>query len=292
VRPAAASILQYEQENPFFSSGQYVNSEESTYVGGIAQLYSALYYTDFLSITAYTPYQIGTGRDDPSFPAMPFVLNPSSQTGWPAFVQNVSTNLSYSDFNYGPGHASAFWMGGGPHRYDIYNYVTTKIAASQVNAWLLAGAKANGTNNWRIRKSAMWACYTSNGSISGQYMNWPQALGIRPTTQQANSAMYKNVGLFFNNELPFAGYGSSGSVDICQIANEFEIAWISGPSFYPGGSDPTYAFDWATRVIGRRYPQLYSNAAMIGVGYPYMPFTGNYDSQLLLGNYGPVNDPP
>lgn len=101
--------------------------------------------------------------------------------------------------------------------------------------------------------------------------------------------MWKNAGLFFMGELP-QGFGTTTSA---YIATSFDTLWVEGPNAFPGGADPTYAFAWALTQIRGLYPQL--NAKKIGIagiGYAFLPFTGNYDSSELLTNRVTIDGAP
>jgi len=291
VRTAAGSILQYEDEDPTTSAGAIVDSESASWGGAISFLYTSLYDYDFGSTSQYYPSQIGYGRDNPYSPVMPFELSANTQTGWVSWLQGVCTNPVFSDFNYGPGHANNDLIGGGQWRYSWQNYVNATISGPQVQAWLLAGAQG-ARNNWRVRKAAMWACYTANnvnpGNNTFSSPAWPPKLGIKPTLVQLKTSSYKNVGMFFTSKLDFAPYGSS-QVSISEVAAVFEQLWAYGPSPYPGGCDPTWAFGWAVAKLESFYPELVSKAGALPIGYPFVPFTGNFDSELSTNNTGDVN---
>jgi len=286
VRTVAGNILTYEEEDPKFSASGYINSQANTWIGSLAVgLYEGLYFNDFASLTQYYPWQIGNNRDNPTWTSFPYVLNNISQTTWSDRVHYSLTNLLFSDFGYYQGHGSGSGIGGGP---SGSTWVTNWISPQDVHLWCLQ----SHTNDWRMRKVAVWACYSGLSSLpsaGGAYSDWQSAFGIRPTTVQTSSMMWKNAGLFFDGQLP-QGFGSTSS---SYIAASFDTLWVEGPNAFPGGADPTYAFGWALVQIAGIYPQLTAKSVGLdGVGYPFLPFTGNYDNPELLTNVWSVYGAP
>lgn len=98
VRPAGWVISNYEEVRPSTNQGwgSWVNSQLQTWWNAVATAYETLYAWQFASQTQYYPWQIGSDRNTPTSPKMPFVLNPSSEASWPQFVRECVTNRGYS----------------------------------------------------------------------------------------------------------------------------------------------------------------------------------------------------
>lgn len=283
VRPAGGVIVNYQHDKPgWFGSGTWFNGQADTWMQTLEFMYDSIYDGSFGSMTVYEQYQIGPNRQNPE-PGFgwtaPFVVDPTTQYSWTNFLRDALTNTLYSDFDYGSGHGGADRIGG--------ISVDAEINAFQVASWAQAGAGTNANKNWRMRKVAMWSCYSGNLPIDHTYMVWTNAFGIRPTIQQLNSLMYKNVGLFFAGEVPLVGYGSSSATSP-EVATALDELWVAGPVFQAGLCDPTYAFGWAISQMIGIYPQV-RNAKPVGIGYPYLPYTGIYDENLLMGDYSNVH---
>jgi hypothetical protein len=282
VRPGGGCDLTYEEEDPTDPriSGGYINSEAQKWFGSLASMYSALYWSDFGSALQYSTTDIGNNRDNPFnplFPTLPYVLTSSAQTGWPVFLENTLSNVAYSDFNY-EGHGNGSAIGGGVRGS---RWVTTTVGAQQINGYCLEAH----TNNWRMRKVAVWACYTGSSlpTAGGLYSAWPAAFGIRDTRFQISNLVGKNVGLFFGGEFDQGGYGSGGTHTSFEVAFDFDLLWVGGPIPFPGSDDPTYAFAWALAQTRRMYPRLDRGTPM-GIGFPYLPYSSLYDGELLTNN--------
>jgi len=285
VRNAAGTILTYEEEDPTTSAGPYLNSQANTWIGGLAVgLYEGLYYNDFASLTQYYPWQIGTDRDNPTWTSFPYVLTKANELSWPDQIHYSLTNRLFSDFGYYAGHGSGSGIGGGP---SGTSWVTNWIGTSDVNLWCIQGASSS-SNNWRMRKVVAWACYSGSPTLAtanGVYPTWPAAFGIRPTAVQMTSWGWKNAGLFFKKELPQGGFGGNPTITSSYVAASLDSLWVEGKNAFPGGADPTYAFAWAVAQIGGMYPELNKKSVgMDGFGYPFLPFSPNYDATEILTN--------
>jgi hypothetical protein len=279
VRAAAGCAVTYETEDPSTPTGAYLDSQASNVLGDLAYMYTSLYDTDFASLTQYGEYQIGPNRDNPSYPVMPFVLSKGTEGSWLLDLTNCLGNVGFSDFDYGQGHGNGSGLGGGPAGST---WVRGFVDTFSVQHWVLNCESPN----WRMRKVALWACYTGSSTLpsaGGSYSTWPAAFGISPTSVQMRSWMGKNVGLFFLGELPQGGFGGSQNATSAQVATDFDILWVQGPSPYPGGCDPTYAFGWAAQQIVGAYPEVLEGKP-IGIGYLYLPYTGIYDTGEILTN--------
>jgi hypothetical protein len=304
VRRAGWVISTFEEVTPskMYSgySGSFMNSELARWGDATGTMYETLDVGDFASQTQYYPSQIGANRDTPGTPHMPTRLNPTTEAGWPALIQSLVTNRSYSDFNYGPGHGNGYAIGGG--EYDSSstighwrNYVNTKIFAADMAEWAQAGSFGTGNTNkdWRMRKVSMWACYTAR--VAGQrtagaglYSNWHQAFGIDNTAKQMRSLKGKNAGLYFDDELAFGGYDPNGvPTDVAEVAATFDKMWVMGANPYPGGADPNYSIQFAYGVTEMLFPEL-TNASPVLDGFFYLPFAGVYDDQLKVNDISQV----
>ena len=232
----------------------------------------------------YEVYQIGPNRDTPSGYTMPQELIKGNEVSWGTTLVNELKNIQFSDFGYYAGHANGAGIGGGPRN------------STWITAWLDSGsayygAKNGGFPNWRLRKVVMWACYTMTPAWTtggGTYPTWPSAFGIRPASQQNASGMHKNVGLFFVGELPQSGFSGTFGGTSAEVAADFDLLWVGGPSAFPGGADPTYSFFWAFRQTLGMSPQI-SLGLPVVEGFGYLPYTGIYDYQLMTNYTGNVH---
>jgi hypothetical protein len=61
------------------------------------------------------------------------------------------------------------------------------------------------------------------------------------------------------------------------------MMWVEGIYPFPGGCDPTYSFAKICSITLNQYPEL-NTAKPLARGFPYLPYSGVYDSQLLMNN--------
>jgi hypothetical protein len=284
VRTGGGCILNYEAEDPSTTAGNIIDSSQQQWGDTLEFLYESLYDGQFGSLPQYFASDIGPNRSNPSNPHLPFEVNSSSQGNWLNFLQSVITNHAYSDFNYGPGHANGYYIGGGPNSPIFGNYVSTQIGVDQVEP-LVVGSTHNDPN-WRMRKVVMWGCDTGNKSYTAGYHGWPEAFGIRPTSVQIHSWTKKNVGLFFLDELEYSPYGDSHAT-ICEVAETFDSIWVYGATPFPGGCDPTYSFQFALESTLGMYPEL-SYAKPLIDGFLYVPYSCVYDNELMINDISHV----
>ncbi len=289
VRAGGWVISNYEEVKPSseHGNGGWINSEMAKWGNATEAMYESLYDYDFFSLTQYFSWQIGSGRDNPTSPKMPYILNPSTETNWPTFLQTVLTNRSYSDFNYGPGHGNGYLIGGGEYGppMTFLNYVNTTVSANQVMAWVQNGASAtNASNRYKMRKVTMWACYTAR--VGQGYGNWAQAFGIVDPAKAVQRMQGKNAGLFFGDDLHFVSYGSPAT-DVAEVATELDKIWVMGANPYPGGADPNYSIQFAYGVTVGLFPEL-ANAKPFLLGFYYLPYAGVYDDQLMVNDISQV----
>lgn len=289
VRPANWVINMHEEVKPSIEngSGGWLNTEMAKWGSATEAMYESLYSYDFASQTQYYTWQIGSGRDNPSSPPMPVILNPSTEAGWRALVQSLVTNRSYSDFNYAPGHGNGTLMGGDvydPRYFWFLNYVNTTISANEMQTWIQTGASGtNGDPRYKMRKVTMWSCYSA-GRQNQPYGNWPNSFGINPS--QMSTLSGKNAGLFFMGDLKFAYYGYPPT-DVSEVAAEFDKLWVMGADPYPGACDPNYAIQFAYNTTLMLFPEL-ANALPVIIGCNYLPYAGVYDDQLTTNNFSQV----
>jgi len=290
VRTAGGAILTYEEEDSSTTTGGYLDSQAYQWISAISTLYMTLYYNDWPSITQYYPSQIGGGRDNSESDYFPWILTGGYQQPWATQVYSALTQTCFSDFNYYMGHANGIGLGGsGPGSHFVMGWIDTTDVYSQVIACK--------TPNWRMRKVALWACYTDAATpprgkdltAGGTYKDWPAAFGIRGTTQQMRSFMGKNVGLFFGGELPQGGYSGTYGGTSSEVAADFDQLWVTGPSSYSGGCDPTYSFAWAVRQIEGMCPLMLQGMPS-WIGFGYLPYTGIFDSNLVTNNIDGINN--
>ena len=179
------------------------------------------------------------------------------------------------------GHGNGTEIGGGPAGNTFVNtYLNTQTAQSYT---IFKGS-------WRMRKVALWACYTDSSYVataSGTLPSWAGAFGIRPCPMLTGSLLAKNVGLFFAGELPQGGYGGTLYGSSVEAAADLDQLWVTGQNSYSGGCDPTYAFSWALNAVTAMNPIL-SKALPVISGFPYLPYAGVYDGKLMTNDYSDV----
>lgn len=284
VRPGAGCYVTYEEENPGdLLEGQeniYLNQQADTWLGQtLTYLYQDLY--DDEGVTQYLTSQVGQARAHSA-------CTPLSEGNpeWAAFMQPALASLinvggsnwsTYSDLTIGGAHGNGATVGGGP-------YLLNTFSPTDLENWLMAA----GTN-WRLRKAAIWTCYSANILMTptNTYYHPPldfgSACGIQGAWIQNVSYCQKNCGLFFHDLLPQFGYGGNSSITSAQVAEAVDEAWVCGPNDYPGGCDPTYQFNLAVQAIVNQYPEL-AGATPLGFGYQKLPYTSIYDQQLMMLN--------
>ena len=286
VRTAKWVISTHEEVRPSSEHGYggWINSEMAKWGDTTEAMYESLYASDFFSLTQYYPWQIGSGRDNPTSPHMPIVLNPSTESGWRDLIQNLVTNRSYSDFNYAPGHGNATKMGGGEYEWSFRNYVNTTISPNEMQIWVRSGVSGPGGDpRCRMRKVTMWSCFSA-GLVNQPYGNWPSAYGINPS--QMSTLSGKNAGLFFKGDLHFYPYGL-GATDVSEVAATFDQLWVMGADPWPGACDPNYAIAFTYNVMTGMYGEI-TNAVPRLIGCPYLPFAGVYDDEPMVNNFSRV----
>jgi len=276
VRPGAGCYLTYQEEDPFdFAYGggnAYLNDQANTWIKQtLKQLYLDLYKS--LSLTQYTPAQVGANRNHSDCTA----LDPAHPE-WQAFLQPALSNTNYSDFTLAQAHGNGLEAGGGQFGGT---FLMNRFTPSDLKGWL----EAYGTN-WRLRKAAIWTCYSGNpilntGPGGSTILTFPAACGIRQTSLQERSFMRKNCGLFFADLLDAAWWQDNQVVTTPRAAEFFDQTWVCGPNQWPGACDPTYSAFWAGLATIGQYPSLQNAGAFI-YGYRNTPYSSVYDNEIMM----------
>jgi hypothetical protein len=282
VRPAGGCILTYEEEDP--AVAPYLNSEADKWVSdGLATgLYKTLYDGDPFSLPQYQVSDIGPNRDNPSWWwTMPLVLTKGSEQNWINLTCYSLSNGVFSDFNYCQGHSVATGLGGGPRGTT---WVVDWLDSQGIKNWVTrAIGFTNSGRDWRMRKVNLWACNTTTPDWVEHLQTLPDAFGIRPTRIQNTTKCKKNVGLFFEGDLPFGFYSGTTGGTVAEMATAFDTLWVCGPTPWPGACDPTYAFSWALRQIRNMNPEI-EKGKPVRIGFGFLPYTGIYDADIAAGD--------
>jgi hypothetical protein len=202
---------------------------------------------------------------------------------WAVETCHSLTNIAFSDFGYYMGHGNGVGLGGGPRGST---FVTGYLDTTTVYPFVHTPVP-----NWRLRKVALWACYTDptpDLTAHGTIKSWQETFGIRGTTEQRMSMMSKNVGLFFTGELPQGGISGTSSGTSSEVAALFDDLWITGPYPFPGACEPTYSFEWVFRQVSGMCPEI-NKGLPAWIGFGYLPYTGIYDGELVTNNISHIN---
>ena len=268
VRTAAGCYLTYQEENPFdLANGPgyaYLNDQANTWIkGNLKTLYVTMY--NLFSLTEYVIGQVGPNRNHADCTAQ----DPAN-VEWGAFLAPALTNSDYSDFTVAQAHGNGFEIGGG----SFLNKFTS---------WDLMGWLKGYGQNWRLRKAAIWSCWSGADASETGDLGFAQACGIRPEGQQTRTYMRKNCGLFFGGQLDQAWVTDHETITTAKAAAFFDQTWVCGKFQYPGGCDPTYAFEWAIRALLGKYPEMNPNeqAQPRMYGYGSMIYTSIYEDELM-----------
>lgn len=273
VRPGAGCYLTYQEEDPFdlyYGPGNvYINDQARTWIKQtLKQLYLDLYKS--LSLTQYTPAQVGTNRNHADCTAQ----DPSN-VEWALFLRPALSNANYSDLTIAQAHGNGFQIGGGP-------FFLNRFTSYDLNSWVRA---YEPQQNWRLRKAAIWTCWSA-GNLDpvpgGLNFSFPQACGIRPN--QDLSFMRKNCGLFFGGKIDAAWVSSGQVITTARAAEFFDQAWVCGKNQWPGACDPTYSILWAWGALVGQYPELNvaGGAQPLIAGFVFMPYSSVYDDELQM----------
>jgi len=272
IRTPAGTFLTYQWEDPGRTVGLYLNQEAETWIKGALQtLYHDLYAN--WSLTQYTPYIVGSGRS-----AVSCRPRDSWSINWEYLLQPSLDSRDVSDLTLGPAHGNGSQIGNS-------DFLPGGFVPQDLQRWCM-GTRTNIGPNWRLRKAALWTCYSGElglSSAGGVYITtWPGACGIRPAPIQLNSFMWKNCGLFFGSEIPQGGFGGTDASSARAEAMMDQI-WVCGKYIYPGGCDPTYSFEFAINATRGMYnPEMdYGDPRLFG--YKYVPYSSVYDDLLMMG---------
>jgi len=260
VRSGAGVIITYAEE----AHNSFLNQEFYTWINQtLTFLYNDIY--DQWGLTQYYNWQIGLGRNVTAG----YVNTPTLNNGWRGFMEQTLGSLIYSDATIGPTHGSpwAIAANGG----DL---------ASTIDLARWASAPSP---NWRMRKVAVWSCYSATSYLSTNitgYPTFPDAFGIRPQLVQHGGFMRKNAGLFFKADL-------DQQWNVAEMEEGFDQLWVTGPNGYPGGCDPTWAIGWALAQAMSQYVFM-QDAKPLLVGYRWLIYTSVYDDDLMRNDYSQV----
>lgn len=295
MRQGAGVFATYETEDPENQEGYYIDQQDQSWIdNGLAFLYNDIY--DQSGLTEYTTAQAGANRNcggSQGLDAGHRLWAPFLQPALTNYILDVSNNpiALYSDFDVCGAHGNGSTIGGGPNRF--INYLGDTFTPADLQSWLLPMG-----HNWRLRKIALWSCYSGNPMFSSvdplhhgtTPLDFMTAAGIRPANLQNVSYIRKNCALAFHdlvNEIP---YNDNFSIVCAQVADTLDQTWVCGPNQYPGGCDPTYSFRWAIQETINQYPEMINEGATI-FGYFWVPYTSVYDDEILVLDRSHVKDP-
>ena len=276
VRGAAGCFVTYQSEDAFNaatgSTGNFLNQHAYTALNqNLTFLYQDLY--DQSGLTQYFPYQVGANRNQSSCVALD-----ESHVEWAGFLEPALSNTNYSDLTVGQVHCNGIEFGGG-------GYLLNKCLTTDINGWLRSVGK-----NWRLRKAAIWGCWSGALTDDTGIMSFPNACGILPMVVQQNSYNHKNCGLFFGNVLLQGGFGGNVNAT-ADVAESLDQTWVCGQDQYPGGCDPTYSYAWAVNATRGIYNPEMDQANPLLFGLPQMIYSSSYDDELLMLNFSHVKHP-
>ena len=257
VRFAGGVILTYAEE----PNNGWLNQQANTWVNQtLSFLYNDIY--DQSGLTQYYWWDIGDGRNLTTC----YVDTPSLTNGWRNSLQQALAGPLYSDITIGPMHGSKSAIA-----------ATGGEAASTWDLALWTYARAP---NWRMRKAAVWSCYSgegydgsATGAAPGRYPWFPDAFGVRPKPIQYAGLMKKNSCLCFKKDW-------DQRLNIAEIEAAFDTYWVTGANGYPGACDPTWAISWALRQTIREFPFV-EDAEPVLAGYQWLIYTAQYDEDLM-----------
>jgi hypothetical protein len=301
VRLAAGTFISYEQEDEhdwiYGTTSVFVNQQANTWLDQtLTYFYQDIYGGD---LTGYSHGDVGDWRN--YVQCTPQTL---ANEYWTNILQSplgatipwlpTRTPAEYSDLTIGGAHGTGYEIGGAAaHALSWpWNLIHDTFTAQQLQSWLQAVGP-----NWRLRKAAFWVCDMNNvrlyepehpgpnGQTNGTSLDFVSACGIRDTRDQLFNHIHKNTGWFTCgnlDELYISGIPSTDTDG--KIACEADTMWACGANAYPGSCDPTYASEWVVEQMLGMYPKLdraYGGSAnLLCFGYPYLPYTPNYDDDM------------
>jgi hypothetical protein len=276
VRTGAGCFLTYQAEDPFGLSGgatgNFLNQRADMALNQtLKHLYLDLYNP--LSLTQYRPDQVGANRNHSA--CIPL---DESHVAWADFLQPNLSSSTYSDFTVGQVHCNGIELGGG-------GYLLNKCSTADLLGWLMGVGK-----DWRLRKAAIWGCYSGAVFNETGITSFADACGILPGPLQMNSLNRKNCGLFFGGVLLQGGFGGNANAT-ADVAESLDQTWICGQDQYPGGCDPTYSFAWAINATRGIFNPELDRANPLLFGLPQVIYSSAYDDELMMLNFSHVKHP-
>jgi hypothetical protein len=302
VRLAAGVFITYEQEDEhdwiYGTTEVFVNQQANTWLDQtLTYFYQDIYGGD---LTGYSHGDVGDWRNFVQCTPQTLANEYWTNILQPALASTIvwlptRTPAEYSDLTIGGAHGTGYEIGGAAaHALSWpWNLIHDTFTAQQLQSWLQAVGP-----NWRLRKAAFWVCdmnnvrlYTPehpgpNGQTNGTSLDFIDACGIRDTADQLFNHIHKNTGWFTCGNLDQIYISSIPTTDTdAKIADEADVMWACGPAAYPGACDPTYASEWVVEQMIGMYPTLApgihgGSAALTCFGYPYLPYTPNYDDDM------------
>jgi hypothetical protein len=274
-------LLSYQWENPYNSDGVslgpgWILDQHATTAiqGNLMTLFQMLY--SWWGLTQFYPGQVGAltifQRVYPGcFPYTP------TTGGWQTELLQQITNAFYSEMTIAQAHGNSVSVGGGHYLTDEFDSFALAIAVASVNS-----------PNWRLRRVAIWACYSGapTTTAGGVYGTWAEACGIKNRWLQYNSAMYKNCGLFFGGGVPQFFNSTTATADAAEFVDQ---TWVCGMYQYPGGCDPNWTYSFAVRAAMGLYPTMVG-AFPLSYGYDQCVYNAGQDEQLRVGDTSGVHN--
>jgi hypothetical protein len=65
------------------------------------------------------------------------------------------------------------------------------------------------------------------------------------------------------------------------VKEAFDVHWVMGQAPFPGGANPNYSMQFAYNTTLAAYSEL-SAAGPKLIGYPWLPYSGQYDNELRV----------
>lgn len=278
VRPAAGCYLTYQEEDPmnvYYGPGNvFLNDQANTWIKeALKTAYRDLYKQNG-PLTQYTTSQVGTNRNHADC-----IAQDPANVEWAAFLQPAMSNSIYSDFTLAQAHGNGIEIGGG-------GYFLNRFSSYDLSAWVM---NYQPRHSWRMRKVAIWTCFSGSVQQETGNLSFAQACGIRDTPLQMNSFMRKNCGLFFGEKLDSAWQQGGETITSARAAAELDLLWMCGQYPWPGGCDPTYSFRWAVQQVLNHYNQV-SLAQPRFFGCPKMIYSSVYDDELMMLDWTHVKE--
>ena len=274
LRFPQSCLLSYEWEDPNTSDGLTLNTRAAIAIdGNLMTLLQSLYL--WYGLTQYTPFQVGAlsyyQRNQPGL--CPYE---GSSSIWKIGLLAQLTNSGISELTIAQAHGNSVVIGGGHYLPDEFDNFALSLAVVGVDS-----------PNWRLRRAALWSCYSgADSATAGLYQNWAQACGIKDRWLQYNSVMYKNTGLFFGGKLQQFLGPNTATADAAAFLDQ---AWVCGMYQYPGGCDPNWSYNWCIRATVGNYPSLANALPLVG-GFDMCVYNAGQDERLRVGDVSQVHN--